>query len=295
MLVAESINSFGAMLKYLRRSARLTWLPWPRSTCPRWSWKVGTEAHICRLGKNMRPPDVATLAALFVPALELESRPELTGRLLQLASEARRAPPPPAWPLAVAPQAGGHHHPAPAPALRAGRSAAPDAAHWRGRVQLSRGADPGRPPRARARRHCRTFGAEPAPARAGRGGPALLSDRRRRSAARGCRAAVTGYQLYVVMAARLRLGLTNRLAPAALVRCLAGESGLTSPPGPLSSPSMERRGGGESDYLVGGRAIGPRVATSAMRSSVCSRSLSTCLLRRRRTISPRASISCCRI
>ncbi|MBK7200401.1 helix-turn-helix transcriptional regulator [Candidatus Amarolinea dominans] len=136
MLVAESINSFGAMLKYLRRSARLTQRDLGQAT-------GYTEAHICRLGKNMRPPDVATLAALFVPALELESRPELTGRLLQLASEARRAPPPPAWPLAVAPQAGGHHHPAPAPALRAGRSAAPDAAHWRGRVQLSRGADPG--------------------------------------------------------------------------------------------------------------------------------------------------------
>ncbi|MGB4804427.1 MAG: helix-turn-helix transcriptional regulator [Anaerolineae bacterium] len=87
MLVAESINSFGAMLKYLRRSARLTQRDLGQAT-------GYTEAHICRLGKNMRPPDVATLAALFVPALELESRPELTGRLLQLASEARRAPPP---------------------------------------------------------------------------------------------------------------------------------------------------------------------------------------------------------
>ena len=79
MLVAESINSFGAMLKYLRRSARLTQRDLGQAT-------GYTEAHICRLGKNMRPPDVATLAALFVPALELESRPELTGRLLQLAS-----------------------------------------------------------------------------------------------------------------------------------------------------------------------------------------------------------------
>ena len=82
MPVAESITNFGALLKYLRRSARLTQRDLGQAT-------GYTEAHICRLEKNMRPPDMATLAALFVPALELENRPDLTRRLLQLASDAR--------------------------------------------------------------------------------------------------------------------------------------------------------------------------------------------------------------
>lgn len=82
MPVAESITNFGALLKYLRRSARLTQRDLGQAT-------GYTEAHICRLEKNMRPPDMATLAALFVPALDLENRPDLTRRLLQLASDAR--------------------------------------------------------------------------------------------------------------------------------------------------------------------------------------------------------------
>ncbi|MCI0398204.1 MAG: hypothetical protein L0322_25185, partial [Chloroflexi bacterium] len=52
-----------------------------------------TEAHVCRLEKNYRPPDETTIAALFVPALALEREPAWAERLLQLTTEARRRSP----------------------------------------------------------------------------------------------------------------------------------------------------------------------------------------------------------
>ncbi len=73
---------FGSLLKFLRRRARLTQMELGIA--------VGyTEAHISRLENNQRLPDLAALAALFVPALDLNDEPELAARLLELATLAR--------------------------------------------------------------------------------------------------------------------------------------------------------------------------------------------------------------
>src|SRR5205085_2340887 len=50
-----------------------------------------SEGQICRLEQNQRLPDLPTLAARFVPALDLEDAPELAARLLDLAAAARKA------------------------------------------------------------------------------------------------------------------------------------------------------------------------------------------------------------
>src|SRR5260221_14713308 len=77
-----SFTSFGEMLRYVRRRARLT----QRQLGYRVAY---TEGHICRLERDQRLPDPATLAALFVPALRLENQPELAARLIDLANAAR--------------------------------------------------------------------------------------------------------------------------------------------------------------------------------------------------------------
>jgi transcriptional regulator with XRE-family HTH domain len=78
----QSFVAFGDLLKYLRRRARLT----QREL----SIAVGySETHISRLEQNQRPPDLAALAALFIPALHLEDEPEVMVRLLALAAVAR--------------------------------------------------------------------------------------------------------------------------------------------------------------------------------------------------------------
>jgi ATP/maltotriose-dependent transcriptional regulator MalT/DNA-binding XRE family transcriptional regulator len=75
-------TTFHGLLKHLRRRARLT----QRDL----ALAVGyTEPYICRLEKNQRPPHLATLSALFVPALRLQREPELAARLLALAAQAR--------------------------------------------------------------------------------------------------------------------------------------------------------------------------------------------------------------
>ncbi len=75
------IRTFGALLHYLRRSARLT----QREL----AIAVGySESMISRLEHDERPPDVATIHALFVPALHLERQPEVVARLIELASVA---------------------------------------------------------------------------------------------------------------------------------------------------------------------------------------------------------------
>src|SRR6266700_2838252 len=85
--VVDALNigvTFGDMLKFLRRRARLT----QRQL----GLAVGySEAQICRLEQNQRLPDPITLAALFVPALGLEHNPQLATRLLELAARSRRA------------------------------------------------------------------------------------------------------------------------------------------------------------------------------------------------------------
>jgi tetratricopeptide (TPR) repeat protein/transcriptional regulator with XRE-family HTH domain len=75
-------ETFGDLLKFLRRRARLT----QREL----ALAVGyTEAHVCRLEKNQRPPDLTTVAALFGSALDLEDEPQTMARLLELAAAAR--------------------------------------------------------------------------------------------------------------------------------------------------------------------------------------------------------------
>jgi len=79
--------TFGEMLRYLRRRARLQ----QRDL----AIAVGySEGQICRLEQNQRLPDLPTLAARFVPALALEDQPELAARLMQLAAAARHLDPP---------------------------------------------------------------------------------------------------------------------------------------------------------------------------------------------------------
>src|SRR5256885_14777822 len=79
----SSFGTFGELLRYLRRRARLQ----QRDL----AIAVGySEGQICRLEQNQRLPDLSTLAARFVPALDLEDAPELAARLLDLAAAARR-------------------------------------------------------------------------------------------------------------------------------------------------------------------------------------------------------------
>ncbi|MGH2524355.1 MAG: ATP-binding protein, partial [Anaerolineales bacterium] len=81
-LPLTSLATFGDLLKYLRRRARLS----QRDL----SIAVGySESQISRLESNQRPPDAATLAALFAPALGIEDEPETLARLLELAAAAR--------------------------------------------------------------------------------------------------------------------------------------------------------------------------------------------------------------
>ena len=82
-LVSDSFQTFGDLLKYLRRRERLTQLEL--------SILVGySEAQIGRLEKNQRRPDLTALNALFIPALHLENDPELCARFLELAQSARQ-------------------------------------------------------------------------------------------------------------------------------------------------------------------------------------------------------------
>jgi predicted ATPase/transcriptional regulator with XRE-family HTH domain len=76
-----TFDTFGGLLKYLRRRAQLT----QREL----AIAVGyTEGHVSRLEKNLRPPDLATVAALFIPALGLEEEPETAAQLMKLAASA---------------------------------------------------------------------------------------------------------------------------------------------------------------------------------------------------------------
>ena len=77
-----TFSSFGELLRYLRRRARLTQIELAIA--------VGySTAQISRLEQNQRPPNPSALLALFVPALGLEEQPELAARLLELARQAR--------------------------------------------------------------------------------------------------------------------------------------------------------------------------------------------------------------
>jgi predicted ATPase len=78
----QAFQTFGDLLKYLRTRARLT----QREV----AIAVGySEAQISRLEQNQRPPDLATLVALFIPALYIEDEPETISRFMELATQAR--------------------------------------------------------------------------------------------------------------------------------------------------------------------------------------------------------------
>src|SRR6185436_5741972 len=82
-LALESFQTFGDLLKYMRRREQLTQLEL--------SIIVGySEAQIGRLEKNQRRPDLTALKALFIPALHCEHEPELITRFLELAQAARQ-------------------------------------------------------------------------------------------------------------------------------------------------------------------------------------------------------------
>jgi len=79
---APIFDTFGDLLKYLRRRAQLT----QREL----GIAVGySEAHVSRIEKNQRAVDSATIAALFLPALGLSHDSELAKRLFELAARAR--------------------------------------------------------------------------------------------------------------------------------------------------------------------------------------------------------------
>ena len=83
----SGFNTFGDLLKYLRKRAQLT----QREL----AIAVGySEAHVSRLEKNQRLPDLATTAALVIPALGLDDEPETAARLMQLAAGAHEIQPP---------------------------------------------------------------------------------------------------------------------------------------------------------------------------------------------------------
>ena len=78
----DQFTTFGELLKFLRRRAGLS----QREL----SIGVGySESQISRLELNQRPPDTASLAARFVPALGLEAERDWVARLLDLAAAAR--------------------------------------------------------------------------------------------------------------------------------------------------------------------------------------------------------------
>jgi WD40 repeat protein/DNA-binding XRE family transcriptional regulator len=82
-LALDHFTTFGDLLKYLRRRTGMT----QREL----SIAVGySDTQISRLEQNERMPDLATLTARFLPALHLESQPEIAKRLLELAATVRR-------------------------------------------------------------------------------------------------------------------------------------------------------------------------------------------------------------
>src|ERR1051325_6983371 len=82
-LYLDTFETFGDLLKYLRRREHLTQLEL--------SIAVGySDAQITRLEKNQRRPDITALKALFIPALHIENEPDLVARFLELAQSARQ-------------------------------------------------------------------------------------------------------------------------------------------------------------------------------------------------------------
>ncbi|HEX9385059.1 MAG TPA: tetratricopeptide repeat protein [Anaerolineales bacterium] len=74
----QSFTSFGELLRFLRERVELSQ--------KELALQVGYHySYMSRIEKNQRTPDPTTLMARFVPALYLDSEPEWTARLLELA------------------------------------------------------------------------------------------------------------------------------------------------------------------------------------------------------------------
>ncbi|CAG0927894.1 Putative HTH-type transcriptional regulator [Thermoflexales bacterium] len=82
--LAEAFTTFGPLLRYLRKRAQLT----QRDLGIAVGYSV---SQISLLEHGQRLPDLTTLAALFIPALNLQDESHLTARLLELAAAARQA------------------------------------------------------------------------------------------------------------------------------------------------------------------------------------------------------------
>jgi len=79
----EKFTTFGDLLKFLRRRVGITQMEL--------SIAVGySDAQISRLEQNLRLPDIPTIQARFVSALNLEHEPKAVARLLDLAANVRR-------------------------------------------------------------------------------------------------------------------------------------------------------------------------------------------------------------
>ncbi len=85
-LESGSFTTFGALLKHLRRRARLT----QREL----AIAVGySETYITRLENDTRLPDPSAVKAHFLDALRLRDEPETARRLIDLAEQARKSSP----------------------------------------------------------------------------------------------------------------------------------------------------------------------------------------------------------
>lgn len=80
------IASFGELLKFLRRRARLTQ--------NQLAGAVGySREHLARLESGLRPPDIAVVRSRLIEALELRDQPVLAERLIALAQAAHATAP----------------------------------------------------------------------------------------------------------------------------------------------------------------------------------------------------------
>src|SRR3712207_9366625 len=77
-----AFTNFGALLRFLRRRARLT----QRELSIEVGYNFG---QISRLEAGQRFPDPSVVAAVFVPALDLENEQAWATRLIELAEAAR--------------------------------------------------------------------------------------------------------------------------------------------------------------------------------------------------------------
>jgi transcriptional regulator with XRE-family HTH domain len=79
----EKFTTFGDLLRFLRRRVGITQLELATA--------VGySDTQISRLEQNQRPPDIPTIEARFISALDLENEPKVVERLLDLAANVRR-------------------------------------------------------------------------------------------------------------------------------------------------------------------------------------------------------------